>query len=69
MIDSVFRIGKNCYSQVFLEEYKYVTKEKKMPKYRTNVTEIFSDVSGKEDSNEESSDNSDKENSNGSNVK
>ena len=52
-----------------MEEYKYVAKEKKMPKYRTNVTEIFSDVSGKEDSNEESSDNSDKENSNGSNVK
>ena len=69
MIDSVFRIGKNCYSQVFLEEYKCVAKEKKMPKYRTNVTEMFSDVSGKEDSNEESSDNSDKENSNGSNVK
>ena len=54
---------------MFLEEYKYVAKEKKMPKYRTKVTEIFSDISGKEDSNEESSDNSDKENSNESNVK
>lgn len=54
---------------MFLEEYKYVAKDKKMPKYKTNVTEIFSDVSGKEDSNEESSENSDKENFNGSNVK
>ena len=33
MIDSVFRTGKNCYPQVFLEECKYVFKEKKIPKY------------------------------------
>ena len=26
LIDSVYRTGKNCYSQVFLEEQKYVVK-------------------------------------------
>ena len=30
LIDSVFRTGKSYYSQVFLEECKYVVKEKKM---------------------------------------
>ena len=25
---TVFKIGKNCYSQVFLEEFKYITTEK-----------------------------------------
>ena len=29
LIDSVFRTGKNYYPQVFLEECKYVIKEKK----------------------------------------
>ena len=29
LIDSVFRTGKNLYPQVFLEERKYVVKEKK----------------------------------------
>ena len=29
LIDSVFRTGKNYYPQVFLEEYKYVVKEKR----------------------------------------
>ena len=33
LIDSVFRIGKNHYLQVFLEEGKNVVKEKKMPEY------------------------------------
>ena len=31
LIDSVFRTGKSYYSQLFLEECKYVVKEKKMP--------------------------------------
>ena len=30
-IDSVHRTGENCYPQVFLEECKYVVKEKMMP--------------------------------------
>ena len=29
LIDSVFRRGKNYYTQVFLEECKYIVKEKK----------------------------------------
>ena len=33
LIDSVFRTGINHYHQEFLEEYKYVVKEKKMSKY------------------------------------
>ena len=55
--DSVFRTGKNYYSQVFLEECKYVVKEKKMPKYIIDDIEISSDSdrenSDKENSNEE----------------
>ena len=64
MIDSVFRTGKNYYPQVFLEEYKNVAKEKKIPKYITDDIEISS-YSDRECSVEETSDekNSDKETS------
>ena len=57
MIDSVFRIHKNYYTQALLEECKYAFKEKKMTKYITDDIEISSD-----DSNKESSNDSDKEN-------
>ena len=40
MIDSVFRTGKNYYPQVFLEECKYVIKEKMINKYITGDAEI-----------------------------
>ena len=62
LLDSVFRVGKNYYSQVSLEEYKYVVKEKKIPKYITDDTEMSSD-SDRENSDEESSgrENSDRE--------
>ena len=40
LIDSVFRTGENYYPQVFLEECKYITKEKKMPKYISEDIEI-----------------------------
>ena len=43
LIDSVFRTGKNYYPQVFLEECKYVVKEKKIPKYIIDDIEISSD--------------------------
>ena len=33
LMKSVFRTGNNYYSQVFLEECKYVAKKKKMPNY------------------------------------
>ena len=29
LVDSIFRTGKNCYPEVFLEEYKYFGIEKK----------------------------------------
>ena len=65
LIGSVFRTGKNYNSQVFLEECKYVVKEKKMREYNTDMIEISSD-SDREDSDEEVSkkENSDEENSN-----
>ena len=50
MIDSVFRTGKSYYPQVFLEESKFIVKEKKMPEYITDDIEIFSDNSDTEDS-------------------
>ena len=61
LIDSVYRKHKNYYPQVFLEECKYVVKEKK---FITDNMEFFSDDSYKEDSDEENSneENSDKEN-------
>ena len=63
MIDSVFRTDKNYYPQVFLEECKYVVKEKKMPEYITDDIGISSD-SDREDSYEEVSneENSDEKN-------
>ena len=70
MIDSVFRTGKNYYPPVFLEECKYVVKEKEIPKYIIDYIEISSDShrknSDEENSDEENSDeaNSDEENSN-----
>ena len=63
LINSVFRTNKNYYPQVFLEEYKYVFKEKKIPKYISVDIEISSD-SDRENSDEENSDekNSEEEN-------
>ena len=64
LINSVFRTDNNYYSQVFLEECKYVVKEKNMLEYITDDIEISSD-SDRENSDEENSDeeNSNKENS------
>ena len=64
LTDTVFRTSKNYYPQVFLEECKYVIKEKKIPKFIIGNIEIYSD-SAKEDSDEENSNekNSDEENS------
>ena len=53
MIDSIFRRGNSYYPQVFLEEYKYVVNEKKMPKYITDGIEISFD---EENSDEQNSD-------------
>ena len=63
LVDSVYRKDKDYYPQVFLEECKYVVKEKKMPEYITDDIEISSD-SDRKDSYEESSfeENSNEEN-------
>ena len=43
MLDSIFRVGKNYYPQVLLEEYKYVIKEKNIHSYIIDDVEISSD--------------------------
>ena len=53
LIDSVFRAVENYYSQVFLDECKYVAKDKKMPEFITYDIKFFSDDSDQKDSNEE----------------
>ena len=55
MINSAFRTDKNYYPQVFLEECKYVVKEKKIPKYIIDNIEISSD-SDRGNSDEQNSD-------------
>ena len=47
-IDSVYRTGKNYYPQVFLEERKYVVKDKLMPGYINVKIETSSDDSDEE---------------------
>ena len=56
MINSVYRTNKNYYLQIFLEECKFVVKEKKMSEYITDDIETSSDDSDREDSDEENSD-------------
>ena len=53
LIDSVYRKDENYYPQVFLEECKYVVKERKMSVFITDKIEIFSDDFDKEDYDEE----------------
>ena len=56
LIDSVYRKDKSYHPQVFLEEWRYVVKVKKMSEFITGNTENSSDDSDKEDSDEENSD-------------
>ena len=53
LIDSVYRKDEIYYPQVFLEECKYVVKERKMSVFITDKIEIFSDDFDKEDYDEE----------------
>ena len=55
LIESVYKKDKNYYPQVFLEECKYVVKEKKKSKFITDNKEISSDDFDKENSDEENS--------------
>ena len=54
LINSVFRTGNNYYPQVFLDEFEYAVKEKKMSEYITDDVGNYSD-SDRADSNEENS--------------
>ena len=53
LIDSVFRTGKNCYPQVYLEKFRYVVKAKKLSKYINDETEIFPDKDFDEENSDE----------------
>ena len=54
--DSVCRKDKNYYPQTFLEECKYVVKERKTSKFVIDDLDISSDDSDKKDSDKENSD-------------
>ena len=43
MLDSIFRTDKNYYTQVLLEECKYIVKAKKILSYIIDNIEISSD--------------------------
>ena len=49
LIDSVFKMSKNYYLQVFLEECKYFIKEKGVSKHTVEDLEISSDESDESD--------------------
>ena len=53
LIDSVFQVARNYYPQMFLEEFKYIVKEKKMIRYITDDLEISSDDPDNEHSDKE----------------
>ena len=48
LIVSVFKMSKNHYPQVFLEECKYIVKEKEVTRHITEDLESSLDESGKE---------------------
>ena len=52
-------MGKNCYSEVFLEYCKYIRKERKITRYIADNLEISSDDSDKENSDEKDFDKED----------
>ena len=49
LVDSVFKVNKNYYLQVFLEECKYFIKGKEVTRHITEELEISSDYSDKSD--------------------
>ena len=54
LIDFIFKICKIYYPQVFVEECKYLVKEKNMPECFTDEIEISSDSDIEENTDEES---------------
>ena len=60
LIDPVFSAGKNYYPQIFLQECKYIIKEKKISNYIIDDVEITNEKnSDEEDSGEKDSDEED----------
>ena len=55
MIDSVYRKFENYYRQVFLEECKYVVKDKNISKFIIDNIKVSADDSDRENSDEENS--------------
>ena len=53
LIDLVYKKDKNYYPEVFLEECKYVVKEKKNSKFIIDNIEVSPDDSDEENSDEE----------------
>ena len=53
LIDLVYKKDKSYYPEVFLEECKYVVKEKKKSKFITDNIEVSPDDSYEENSDEE----------------
>ena len=43
LLYSVFITDKICYTKLFMEEYKYIAKDKKMAECITDHSEIYSD--------------------------
>ena len=56
LIDSVLKMSKNYYPQAFVEEYKYIVKEKEVTGHITEDLETYSDEGNCDE------ENSDKEN-------
>ena len=53
LIDSVFKLGKNYYPQVFWKQCRYVVQENKIAKFKDDELEISSDEYDEEISDEE----------------
>ena len=49
LIDSVFKVGKNYYPQVFLEELKYIFREKEVNRHIDRDIDISYDDSDESD--------------------
>ena len=56
LVDSIFRTGNNYHPQVFLEECKYVVKEKDVKVYYWRDGNSNKKISGEKISDEENSD-------------
>ena len=47
LIESVFKMCKTCYPQVFLEECKYIVKEQEVTRHTTEDLEFWQRINAK----------------------